>query len=210
MGRAQEAIKRAQASGQRPPAPTPPDGSLATRLARGRDLRHRTNWPGSDVPIDIAVLTYAQRTEAQAAALTALEARGIDDGRPAPQHSAQAAAEHMVQILARAVRDPSDGRQVFASAVELGTTATEDEISALWEEYSGFRRSVDPELEELSDEAFDEFVETVKKKGETADWRDIASSMPKPLLLSLVARLVNSLSSSWSSTTNSSESPASE
>lgn len=171
---------------------------LLARLSHGRNLRRHTAWPGTEVAIDLAILTQKQRSEATAAAIIELRARGIDDGKPAPDHIEAATVEHIVQILARAIRDPETGAPVFASGAELAEAATEDEVAMLFGLYSDFRGEVDPEGTDLSEAEWTAFVVAVKKKEQTR-WNAIAYSWPRTWLLSSVDRLAISLSSnSWS------------
>lgn len=170
---------------------------LAARLAHGRNLRRRITWPGTAVELDLAVLTQRQRSEAMAEAIVELRKRGIDDGKPAPEHLEPAAVEHVVQILARAIRDPDTGAQVFASGTELADAATEDEVGLLFTAYSEFRQEVDPDAEELPAAEWDEFLLAVKKK-ELDLSNAIASAWRRSWLLSSVGRLASSLTeSSW-------------
>ncbi len=179
---------------------------LRARLGRGRTLRRRCTWPGSDVEIALAVLTQAERFEAETAAWASLKERGIDPGRPAPEHASPALAEHMVQVLARAIRDPEDDSRVFRSGEELAQVVTEDEMTVLFLAYSEHREAVDPDVTELSEQELDEFVDAAKKKGAEA-LSTIESSTPRRSLLSLVARLSTCLSSSSSTTPASEERP---
>lgn len=181
------------------------DGVIA-RFAHGRSLRRQTSWPGAGVPIAIAVLTQRERSEAMAAAIVELRARGIDDGKPAPEHVEPAAVEHIVQILARAVRDPASDQRIFASGQELSEAATEDEIAALFAEYSDFRQSVDPAMAEVSPAEWARFEQAVKKK-EAVTWSVIASAWPRSWLLTTVDRLAISLISNSPSTSSDGESP---
>lgn len=188
-----------------PSVPTPADG-LVARLHHGRDLRHHTTWPGTDVAIDIAVLTQADRFKAIAAAIVELRLRGIDDGKPQPEHVEPAAVEHVVQVLALAIRDPATGAPVFSSGAEFAAAATEDEVGRLWTEYSDFRVLVDPDATELPDAEWSHFAEAVKKKDEILS-NAIASEWPRSWLRTSVARLVTSLCSN-SSSTHSSAAPS--
>ena len=182
---------------------------LAARLARGRDLKRRIRWPGTDVELDVVPLSYAMRAEAVAATIEALRQRGIDGGDPAPEMVNHTASEHIVQILARALLDPVTGEPAFKSATELGHLATEDEISVLWSAYSDHRQSVDPEIKELPAAEVESFLDAAKKK----DWergRAIASSWPKSWLLTLVDQLARSVTSSSTSTPSLEESTSSD
>lgn len=193
----------AKRAARRPSAPeaAAPTNDLAARLARGKELRRRTRWPGSEIAIDLVPLTYALRAEAIAEALAALSSRGIDGGNPARELVQHSAAEEIVQILARSIRDPETGEQVFRSGAELGAAATEDEISWLWTEYSSHRQAVDPEREELPEEELERFLEASKKK-DAIRGDGIALSWPKHWLHTAAVRLANSLTSSASSTTS--------
>jgi hypothetical protein len=180
------------------------DGPVV-RLAHGRTLRRRTTWPGTAVPISISVLTYRQRAEAMAAGLTQLRARGIDDGKPAPEHVEPALSEHIIQILARALRDPESDELLFAAAEDLADTATEDEVSILFAEYADFRETVAPTLKELPPEEWQRFLSAIKKK-EPESWSAIAYAWPQSWLLTTVDRLATSMSSSLPSISSGGES----
>jgi hypothetical protein len=175
------------------------ESGLVARLTHGRELRRRIKWPGTAVEVDIAVLTQRARSEAVAAAMTQLRAQGIDDGKPAPQHFEHATTEHMVQILARALRDPDTGELVFSGGLELADAATEDEIAILFGEYSAFREEVDPSASSMPQAEWDAFLGAVKKK-EPASWSSIASTWPRSWLLTSVDRLATSLTSNSPST----------
>lgn len=208
MGVRDDIAKRAAKRAAAPAEPPPRD--LAARLARGKELRRHTHWPGAPaVKIDIVPLTYTARAEAVSEALKTLDERGIDGGSPAREMVEHAAAEHMVQILARAILDPETGERAFRSGAELGAAATEDEISWLWTEYSGHRQSVDPEIEELPEAEFERFLDASKKKDDRLG-RAIASSWPKTWLLTSVVRLARSVTSSCSSTPSLGEGTSSE
>lgn len=172
---------------------------LAARLVHGRNLRRRVSWPGTAVELDLAVLSQSERSQAMAAAIVELRRRGIDDGKPQPEHVEPAAVEHIVQILSFALRDPEGGARVFANGTDLADAATEDEIAVLWRDYSEFRREVDPDASELPEPEWRAFIEAVKKK-EAVRWSAIASGWPRSWLLTSVDRLANSLTSNSSST----------
>ena len=186
------------AAAKAPPSDRKLEG-LAARLAHGRNLRHRTTWPGTDVAIAIAVLTQRERSESMAAAIVEIRRRGMDDGKPAPEHVEPAAVEHIVQILARAIRDPDTDARVFADAADLADVATEDEIAVLFTAYGEFRREVDPELTELPADEWQSFMLAVKKK-ELHRWSAIAFGWPRSWLLTSVDRLATSLTSNSPST----------
>ena len=201
-----EAIMQRAAARELGRAAVAPAG-LAERIRAARTLARAIRWPGTDIDIGLRVLSRSRLVEAQAAAVAGLKARGIDESKIA--HAEMVGAEYSVQILARALYESTapDALLLFATAADFDETATADELHALLDEYHDLRRSVDPELEELPAELWNEFLEAVKKKDETRSKR-IASDMPRPWLLSLVGRLSSSLASTLPSTDSSSEPPS--
>lgn len=183
--------------------------ALVGRLGRSKPLAHQTTFPGGTLPIELHVLSAAEREECRAAAVDVLKARKIDVASLTPATVTAIAEETIHHILARAIRDPATGEQLFASAEVLARVCTEDEIEALFHRYHDHRKSVDPELEELSAEELEEVTEAIKKK-DASRLRDIASSMPRRSLLTLVDQLASSLADSSTSTSSSTPKPSSE
>ena len=181
-----------------------PDG-LAARLRAARTLRRKVRFPGTDIEIAIQVLSAAEQAESEVAALEAVRAIGIDDGKPGPNHLDLIGFHVTKQTLARALyeTDRPDAPRLFASADDLEGAITTDELHALGALYTDARQALDPRPEELPSELLEEFIEAAKKKAET-HWRVLVSAWPRSWLLSLVDQHATSLSSS-SSTSGSDE-----
>lgn len=188
-------------------APRVDGTALLERLARGRDLRQRMAWPGGQLEIELQVLTRAETAAAHAAAIKALEARGIDPKSNTPRAVEAMVDEELTQILARAVRDASTHEPLAASADELAAVATDDELVTLFNAYTDLRQSVDPSPEEMPEEEWGALLAAVKKK-DASLLRTTVSSMPPSWLRTSVVRLATSLTPSSSSTESSSTSPS--
>ena len=201
--RVRDAIAHRAAGSEHARAATAPSG-LAARIRAARTLRRAIQWPGTDIPIGIRILSRGELAEAQVAAAAAVKERGLEEGKLASAERVM--AEYIVQLLARALYESADplAPRLFATAQDLDAEATLDEINALFGSYEDLRQEVDPELEELPEEVWKEFLDAVKKK-EPTSWNAIASSMPRPWLRSLAIRLASSLASTLPSTESSSE-----
>lgn len=193
----------------RPPRAAGKNGAaaadLVARLARGRDLRAITTWPGGGLALELQILTRAETADAHAAALAACAARGITETANTPRAIEARADEEMTQILARAIRDPATHAPLFASAEELASVATDDELVALFNSYADHRHAVDPEPAELSEEVVAE-IDAALGKADGTRLSAIVSSMPRHWLRSTALRLATSLRSSSTSTSGSSTS----
>tara|TARA_R110002096_G_scaffold423452_1_gene630570 strand:- start:31228 stop:31563 length:336 start_codon:yes stop_codon:yes gene_type:complete len=67
-------------------------------------------------------------------------------------------------ILARACLEPATGAPFFSGPGDLGETATEHELLAVFVEYMDLKGEVDPALEELNDEQLQIIDEAIKKR----------------------------------------------
>lgn len=180
----------------------PPPAVVAAkvaRLGRGRDLKTRCTWPGGTLEFDLWVLTQSERNEAEADAARALEARGLDvAAATSPLVLESIMVEKTVHVLAAAMRDEA-GERLFADAAELAEVATDDEVDKLTEMYARHRSRNDPGLGAMSEAELAAVEECIKKK-DLIRLSDIASSMPKASLHTLVAMLAISLTGRSSST----------
>jgi hypothetical protein len=161
---------------------------LATNLGRGKSHRTRKTWPGGAAEFDIRVLTFNEVESCKSNALKEI-AESYTAG-PDMQETIQAAkAKHMI---ARSFLNPDENSQFFKSAKELGDLATEDELIACFEMYLEHKNSVDPDLEDLSEEHLATLIEAIKKK-DAITLRSTASVLPANSLRTLVDLLANSL-----------------
>lgn len=177
--------------------------ALLERLGRGRDLRKRVTWPGGTLELDLQVLSRGETADALSAAVSACTARGIDQASTSVRAVEARTDEEITQILARAIRDAETGRPLFASAEELASIATDDELVALFNAYADHRHDVDPDLGEMPEEEFRALEDALKKKDETR-FNSIVSTMPRAWLRTSVFRLVTSQTDRSSSTSDSS------
>lgn len=175
--------------------------SLAARMGRGRELRKPVAWPGGEGTVALRVLSVAERDAADAAAIQAVGRSYGDDDRVTVRDLADAIARaRAAHYLALAIEEPDEpGVPVFSDPEELAAFATEDELTALFNEYADHKSDVDPELVEFNEEEIAIIDQAIKKKDATS-LRDIASGLPRSSLLSLVDRLASSLSGSSTST----------
>lgn len=180
---------------------------LAARIRAARNLRRAIRWPGTDIEIGVRILSRQDLAEAQAAAALIVKGRGIDESKMTVDQANRVGAEYTVQVLWRALYESPapDAPRLFATAADLDAEATEDEVFSLLSAYDEFRVEMDPELEELPAQQWEAFVESVKKK-EASRSSSIASSMPRPWLLSLVSRLASSATWNLPSTPSDDES----
>ncbi len=179
-------------------APSKTGAWLVDRLGRGRALARRTTWPGGSLELELRVLTREEAGAAFAAAMAACAKRGIDEKSTSPRAVEARTDEEVVQILVRALRD-LDGHPLFASADELASIATDDELAALYAAYSDHRQDIDPSPDTMPEADFQALEEAVKKKDETL-LSSIVSSMPRAWLRTSVLRLATSPTPSSSST----------
>lgn len=172
---------------------------MAESLGRSADLQKVIKWPNATAEMVLRVLTTNEQRSADSAALR--EAQAEFENRSTPRNEAAEALgiAKAKQVLVKACRNPDDGKPFFANPKELGDLATIGELHAVYQMYSDFVDEVDPDLESLSEEELEIIDEHIKKKAATA-LKNIASSLPKRSLLTLVDRLVNSLEVNSTST----------
>ena len=180
------------------PAPSKPApieqarmNELAARISRGRDLTKVITWPGGTGKVRLRVMSVTQRDQADADALRSIldRYRGDEQNVSVSEIAEQIERARAVHYLAVVLED-EDGAPLFASPDELAELATEDELICLFNEYADHKAQVDPDLESLSEEAFDALERAIKKKdAESAS--AIASELPRSSLLTLVARLAS-------------------
>lgn len=187
--------------------PTKPAAELLERIGRGRDLRHRTTWPGGSLELELQVLTRGETAAAHAAAFSACAARGLDHKDMSARAVEARVDEEMVQILAAAIRDPATHERLFRTADELSGVATDDELVALFNAYADHRHSVDPDPELMPESEFAAFEDALKKK-DVNRLSAIVSGMPRHWLRSSVLRLATSPTPSSTSIFDSQPSPA--
>lgn len=92
-------------------------------------------------------------------------------------------AEVANQLLCRALVDPSTNKPVFPDVATFAEIVTREEKSILLEIYLDYERDVSPRR--MTEAEFDELLEEVKKKPNTAHLNNLSSNMLKKLIVSL-------------------------
>lgn len=157
---------------------------LLEKLKAGIQNAKRLKWPGTDVDIDIRVLSEHDHHEASMAADRIYKVADINVG---VENVDNYEAERTVQLLWRAVRNPETGGHVAKNITEFRTLLTRDARNILVDELNAFERECSPSPENLTDEQFDELFARVKKNAAETITSVSSISLAKRLIVCLAA-----------------------
>jgi hypothetical protein len=140
--------------------------SLLSAMRQGKRHTRPGKLPGDGAVFSWQVLTRAEKQECLAAAIGHFAKLGI----PAELRAFQDLEDEVVtQVLARAMRDPSEPSRSFAKDVdEIRELLTVDEIDLLFNGYADVEDEVNPDPAALSDELRDAIEAALKKADERA------------------------------------------
>jgi hypothetical protein len=161
---------------------------LLAKLKAGASAIRRVALPrkdGEGPTLGLRILTESDATEAALAALDALRARGHEDATVANADLFESA--RAVELLARALVDPADGKPLAKDAGELCRVLTRADKVYLIDQYLDHEREYSPSEAHMDGEAFAELLDEVKKNPATPRLNDFSSALLKRLVRSLAA-----------------------
>jgi hypothetical protein len=145
-----------------------------------------------EVQARMVVVSAADGWEAAAAAWRKLEAAGL---RGSPEESLLYDRCELVELTARAIRDPETGARVFSSGDELAETLPDPVLVKLTREYTDLVEQID----QAGADEIAALVDALKKK-EWMRLRSIAPTLPRDSLDTLVSLLLDCLAGRSSGT----------
>jgi len=156
--------------------------SLLDTIKAGISNKTTVLWPGSDVPIQVRVLSKAEIQEATFAAQRRFQSEKIEKDFTTIETLKD---EETIQILWRAYSD-GEGKPLTATVDVFRKTVNTDEVTALARAYQEFEQEVSPNFDAMDEETFKQFLEDLKKKPEETIGCVPSIALAKRLLRSLV------------------------
>jgi hypothetical protein len=136
---------------------------IVQRLKAGTANRKPWHWPGTDVEVELRVLTDQDQLEAGLAADRLYRDAKIDVGMPNIQDYE---AEKTTQLLFRAVLDPTTHKQLFGDIAEFRRILTKPVRDALGLALDELQQECSPPVDCMEQDEFDSLVAQVKKTPE--------------------------------------------
>lgn len=133
---------------------------LVDRIRAGTRNDQTVTWPGTDTRLKVRVLGRGEFQDAVFAAYKYFEASRVE---VLPHTAENFEEEKVVQLLFRALSD-MEGRPVASEVDQFRAAITKDELDELAVSYALLEQEVSPKSDRMSQDEFDRFVETLKKK----------------------------------------------
>lgn len=160
--------------------------SLLARLKKGNRNTKRVDYPGTESPVLLRVLSEQEQQDAMIAAELYLKDKKIEISMGSVDVYA---AEQSVQILYRALRDPENPERPFAeSPDEMRKLNSSGELNVLNDQYREYELECSPDPMEMTQSDFDSLVADVKKNCEGSLSRVSNIVIAKKLIVSLVSQ----------------------
>ena len=150
------------------------ESAIIDQIKNAHEVTKDIEWPGiPEVKVRMRLLTVSEARKAKVENQQEFKRDGIDIG---VQNLADYREQEAVHGMWRAFSDPETGKPIFRSAEHMRSLCTNDELKALCDAYNAFSDELDPNLEKLSDEEFEQLKEILKKKPDQIQQK--VSSLP--------------------------------
>ena len=136
---------------------------IVQRLKAGTANRKLWHWPGTDVDVELRVLSDQDQLEAGLAADRLYRDANVDVAMP---NINDYEGEKTTQLLFRAVLDPATHKQLFADITEFRKVLTRPVRDALGRALDELQQECSPPVDCMSQDEFDRLVARVKKTPE--------------------------------------------
>lgn len=135
--------------------------SVLDKLRAGTDNRREFGWPGKpDVKVAVRLLSASESRKARIAAQKEFKDAGLEIGM---HNMADFRAQEAAHGLWVSLVDPINDNPLFRSAEDLRAFCTDDELSALADEYNALCEECDPRVHEMSEEDAQALLGMLKK-----------------------------------------------
>ena len=135
--------------------------SVLERLRAGTDNRREFGWPGKpEVKVAVRLLSASESRKARIAAQKEFNDAGLEIGM---HNMADFRAQEAAHGLWVSLIDPISNTPLFRSAEDLRAFCTDDELSALANEYNALCEEYDPRVHEMSDKDAQALLDMLKK-----------------------------------------------
>lgn len=160
--------------------------SLLDTLKLGTDNHKLIKWPGTSQDVVVRILSEHDRMEATIATERLLKGEKLESSlTTADQYD----TERCIQILYRALRDPSNLETPVANNItEFRKGITREDMKMLISEYTTYEQDCSPSPDNLTEEEFDHLLLEVKKNPGTLSGSSLSSSTLKRLITTLASR----------------------
>lgn len=150
------------------------ESAIIDQIKNAHEATKDIEWPGiSEVKVRMRLLTVSEARKAKVDNQQEFKRDGINVGA---ENWADYREQEAVHGMWRAFSDPETGKPIFRSAEHMRSLCTNDELKALCDAYNAFSDELDPNLEKLSDEEFEQLKEILKKKPDQIQQK--VSSLP--------------------------------
>ena len=150
------------------------ESAIIDQIKNAHEATKDIEWPGiPGLKVRMRLLTVSEARKAKVDNQQEFKRDGLDIG---VQNLADYREQEAVHGMWRAFSDPETGKPIFRNAEHMRTLCTNDELKALCDAYNAFSEELDPNLEKLSDEEFEQLKEILKKKPDQIQQK--VSSLP--------------------------------
>lgn len=160
------------------------------RIKAGTRNSKAITWPGTETPINLRVLSNQETQAAMFAAVGHFNRAEVPADRSHTIEDYE--QEKTIQQLYRALSsaDPDDaGKPITKNIDTFRALVNREEVNALVEHYREWERECSPNPEHMDADAFEEFLETLKKKPDAIIGLVSNIALARRLLRSLVSPL---------------------
>ena len=167
--------------------------SLIEKIKAGADHVGTIQWPGTDEPVGLRLLTEFDYSEAGIAA-----DRHFKDIAIGAQNVNNYNAEIETQWLFRAVVNPDTKERLFNNIVQFKKMLTPEIKDILAEKLSEMQEKYNPNPDNMTEDEFDKFLDNVKKNPRETVGNIQSISLARRVIISLASPPTNSQTDSSS------------
>lgn len=157
--------------------------SFLEKIKMGKDAKRTVLWPGTDVQVEMRILSRDEIQSAQFAAQELFRKNGIELGFSILDEYQD---EVTTQQLYRSLSNPENGTPLASTISQFRQNVTREEISELASAYSEMEEEYSPNHDKMSEDQFKAFYEKLKKKPQEMLSNVSSIAFAKRLVITLV------------------------